>query len=386
MTEIVAINQLYLGDPRIASSLESVNKTDRQMLELFCRFCQNNVVHQLGLMPRTGVNNLPFHNKFIGMIGATMPTYDPSFTETWDDVTDGRAKEIEQLILTNNKKLAVFWSGGIDSTCILTAILKNFQSASLDLVTVLCTPESVLENPLFFEKYIRPIFNIADANDRSLLTSPDFMFVDGTAADTLLMSMSPSLDVGMAIRSGGLLSASWRAKPDTLIDYLAKITQSRPFALWYYEINKESIESTDVPIDTYFDFMWWISFNYDYYMWEVHTWFFMLSQIGISWQEYRSKFIGWYRTTPYQLWAMNNNGAGIKHGNTLGSFKHHPKKYIYDYDLNEYYYRYKTKINSSGRNYASFKITPFAITNNFELLYLNKDLDRIVELLPTHIL
>jgi hypothetical protein len=29
--------------------------------------------------------------------------------------------------------------------------------------------------------------------------------------------------------------------------------------------------------------------------------------------------------------------------------------------------------------------TPFAITDCFEILYLNKDLDQIIELLPTHI-
>ena len=387
MTEIVAINHIYLSDPRVAPHLQSVNSTDLQMLELFCRMCQNSCAQQLGLMPRAGVNNLPFHNKFIGMIGATMPLYNSLFTETWSDVTDARAGEIEQLILTTGKKLVIFWSGGIDSTCILTAILKNFQLSSRELVTVACTSDSVLENPVFYEKYICPIFKIVNANDLTILTSPDYMFVDGNAADTLLMSMSPSLDVCMAIRSGELLSSSWRTSPDALIDYLAKITQSRLFALWYYETNKESIESTNIPVDTYFDFMWWISFNYDYYSWAVHSWFFMLCQLGISWDQYQSRFIGWFRTDSYQLWAMNNNGAGVKHGTTLGSIKHHPKKYIYDYDSNEYYYRYKTKINSNGRIHNNPHIRqPFALTDQFEILYLEKDLDQIVKLLPTHVI
>jgi hypothetical protein len=385
MTEIIAINHLYLGDPRIASSLESVDTTDIRMLKLFCQFCQNNLTHQLGLMPRTGINNLPFHNKFVKLVGADMPTYDGLFTDTWGDVTDARAVEIEKLLLDNDKKLGVFWSGGIDSTCILTAILKNFQPTSLELVTVMCTADSVFENPVFYEKHIRPIFKTSDSNNWALLTSPDFMFVDGNAADTLLMSMSPSLDVQMAVRRGELLSASWRTSPDVLIDYLAKIAQSKEFAVWYYETNKESIESTNIPIETYFDFMWWISFNYDYYNWTVHTWFFILNQIGISWEQYQSRFVGWFRTIPYQLWAMNNNGAGVKHGKTVGSFKHHPKTYIYEFDSNEYYYRYKTKINSSGRVYASSVPGPFAITDNFELLYLEKNLDQIIELLPTHI-
>ena len=336
-------------------------------------------------MPRVGVNNLPFHNTFIDAIGARAPAYDPFFKESWSDVTDARAKEIEQLILSSNKKLGVFWSGGIDSTCIVTAILKNFSQASRELVTILCTSDSILENPLFYEKHICPNFKIENTNNVKILTSPDFIFVDGNGADTLLMSMSPSLDVCMAVRNGDLLSSAWRTNPDALINYLTKITGSKQFASWYYEINKASIESTNVPVETYFDFMWWISFNYDYYNWVVHSWFFLLKKFNMSWHEHRSKFIGWFRCNSYQLWSMNNNGDSVKHGNTLGSLKHHPKKYIYEYDSNEYYYRYKTKINSGGRVYNPPSVESFAITNQFEILTLEKDLNRIIELLPTHI-
>jgi hypothetical protein len=385
MTEIIAINHVHLDDQRLAPYLQSANQQDLRMLKLFGQLCQNNNAQQLGLMPRTGVNNLPFRNNFIDVIGAAVPPYDALFTELWSDITDARAKEIEQVMLSNNKKLGVFWSGGIDSTCIMSAVLKNFEPSSLELVTVVCTVDSILENPVFYEKYICNKFKIASPNDTELLKSQNFIFVDGNAADTLLMSMSPSLDVCMAVRHGELLSASWRTRPDALIDYLAKITQSRPFAVWYYETNKESIESTNIPVETYFDFMWWISFNYDYHSWAVHNWFFMLGRLGISWEEYQCKFIGWFRTDPYQLWAMNNNGAGVKHGTSLGSLKHHPKRYIYEFDSNEYYYQYKTKISSVGQVYDLPSQAPFAITDQFKILYLNKDLDQICNLLPTHL-
>jgi hypothetical protein len=187
------------------------------------------------------------------------------------------------------------------------------------------------------------------------------------------------------VRNGKLLSNSWRTSPDALIDYLSKVTGSKLFATWYYEINKQSIESTNVPIETYFDFMWWISFNYDYYTWVIHTWFYVLRQHNISWEDCQRKFVGWFRTTPYQLWAMNNNGAMVKHTDKLGSFKHHPKQYIYEYDRNEYYYRYKIKLISTGRAYKSVADKPFAITDQFEILYLEKDINQILELLPTHL-
>ena len=107
MTEIVAVSHLYLSDPRIAPGLSMANSTDLKMLEFFCQLCQQAPAHQLGLMPRAGINNLPFTNKFINMIGATMPAYDPKFTASWSEVTDQRAIEIEKMAIADNKKLAV---------------------------------------------------------------------------------------------------------------------------------------------------------------------------------------------------------------------------------------------------------------------------------------
>jgi len=82
---------------------------------------------------------------------------------------------------------------------------------------------------------------------------------------------------------------------------------------------------------------------------------------------------------------MKNTGAWVKHGHNLGSLKHYPKSYIYEYDRNEYYYKYKTKINSSGRNYNNLNQQPFAITDQFEVLSLENNLNCIIELLPGHL-
>lgn len=102
MTEIIAINHVHLTDPRISPCLQTADQTDLQMLQKFCQICQDSGAQQLGLMPRTGINNLPFHNKFIDIIGASVPAYNPLFADSWSEVTDARAKEIEQLILSKN--------------------------------------------------------------------------------------------------------------------------------------------------------------------------------------------------------------------------------------------------------------------------------------------
>ena len=386
MSSIVAVNQTYLCDPRLDSVLSGINQLDRKMLSYFCGMSADMNSVQLGLMSRVGTDIFPFNNNILPMINSVMPKFDCKFNQTWDEITDQRAYDLQSLTLSG-KKLIVFWSGGIDSTCILTAILKNFNPANLSQVTVACTCDGIVENPVFYHQHILPNFAVVDTNwfvEHQFAQDSDSIIVDGFAADTLTMSMTPSLDVCMAVRNADLLTCSWR-QPDELIRYLHSVTGSLEFANWYYDRTRESVESVEVPIETYFDFMWWIGFNCEYYAWALHAWFFCYRHLNISYKQFQTRNIGWYRTDAYQLWAMKNNGAGVKHGSDLGSFKKHPKKYIYDYDHNEYYWHYKTKINSPGRNYNSLVDKPFAITDEFDILYLEKDLDTILKLCSTHI-
>lgn len=385
-SSILAVNQNYLCDPTLDPVLSGIDPTDRKMLTYFCTMSADMNSTQIGLMPRTGVNMLPFKNDILPLIDAVMPEYDAGFDWTWEQVTDQRAMELQSLV-EQGKELVVFWSGGIDSTCILVAILKNFHRHNLSQVRVACTCHGIIENPVFYHDHILPNFGVVDTNwfvTNEMMQNTQALVVEGFAADTLTMSMTPSLDVCLAVRQGQSLSTSWR-KPDALIAYLTKVTGCKQFANWYYERNRESVESVDVPVETYFDFMWWIGFNCEYYSWPLHSWFFCFQHLDISFVEYQQKCLGWYRNDLYQLWAMNNNGPGVKHGTDLGSLKQHPKQYIYDYDHNPWYRQYKTKINSPGRAYNSSTLRPFAITDEFEILYLERDLDLILELLPTHV-
>jgi hypothetical protein len=389
MTKIIGINHLYLTDPRIDSELQCIDQTDRKMLQFFALQAYKGHRWQLGIMPRAGINNLPFDNQVISLTKSDMPEYDPDFNLTWSEITDQRALEIEKLILDRDCRLVVLWSGGIDSTCVLTAILRNFKPANLSQVTVACTIDSIIEHPVFYTKHIVPNFITTDSNKfiNNELAGSDCMVIDGFGADQLIMSMGLEL----TIRHSELLTLNWKKNPDRLIEYLIQSiqtessTNSEKVAKWYYELTQESIDSLNVPIETYFDFLWWNDFNYCGP--GLHSWFYCYRHLGMSWEQYSNKCPRWFRTDEYQLWAMKNVGLQGRHVHTLGSFKRHSKQYIYEYDHDEYYYRYKIKMNSTGRNYNSLDEKPFAITDKFEILYIErpKDIEKIIELLPTHI-
>jgi hypothetical protein len=72
------------------------------MLAYFCQTCHDDRVLQVGLMPRVGVNNLPFTTQFVDSVNQRMPIYDPAFNLSWEEATNNRAAEV-LLIIKNTK-------------------------------------------------------------------------------------------------------------------------------------------------------------------------------------------------------------------------------------------------------------------------------------------
>jgi len=69
----------------------------------------------------------------------------------------------------------------------------------------------------------------------------------------------------------------------------------------------------------------------------------------------------------------NNNGEKIK--NTLATYKYAQRRYIYDFDKNEWYFKYKTKLESlsnllvKGKMKTEDKEIPGKLTVGLDLNY-----------------
>jgi hypothetical protein len=382
MTDIIAINQGLLDKSALA-----INKDvhDIDMLIKFSTTGYFSTSAQLGLMPRYGVNNLPFKNHAIDFLQVGIPDWQ-GFSKTWDEITDARCCEIQQKILDTNKKIVIQWSGGIDSTCILVSILKNFNKADRNRVTVACNWGSIVENPGFYYDHIVPNFSIVDINQFTIEYRENFsryLVVNGMPGDVILQSVA-GLDLGMHLEDPMMLKESWRLQPDKLISYLCQTFQCNHLGRWYYEKISENILSVDIPVETYFDFLWWGGFNYHWLSQVLFEWHANCADGKISWQDHRDSFVNWYETDDYQKWSMINNKE--KYGKSVGDFKKSPKKYIYDYNRDEWYYKYKIKMGSAGRNQQNARsMRAFAILDNFEILYLDRDLEKIRKLFPDYL-
>ena len=83
-----------------------------------------------------------------------MPIY-RTFTKTYEDICDERAKELLERATKLDVALYTFWSGGIDSTLALTSFLKNANGGPKRSHRCSgCRKNRYPENPNFYHDHI----------------------------------------------------------------------------------------------------------------------------------------------------------------------------------------------------------------------------------------
>ena len=365
-----------LTDPRITSALGS--KSDWQHLHNVQQFTPRIA----SLYNRYGKNTLPFKDDIKNYFNITPPAYDPNFTKTFSDITDTRGKEL--LKQHTDRPWLVMWSGGIDSTTVLTSILKNTTPEDRSNIYVNCNRISVYENPRFFYDHIQPNFKIVDSTflktDKELLNK--YYVLSGEFSDQL---HTGDMTMAMFHNCPADCNRDVYQDPDMLINFIADKT-GKESAVWYYERIIANIKSTNLPIENYHDFFWWLQFNVLWSAVKLRPVFHGATADAELLNLYNTNFISWFEQADYQHWAMCNNQTGTKYGNHIGDYKIELKKYIYDFDHNKYYRFFKTKENSHSRRSGKGNPFPvFCILDDLTCLNLDDDLDRILELLPDHV-
>lgn len=326
---------------------------------------------------RLGKNTLPFKNTH----SRRAPVYNANFTQTFADVTDAR---FQQLRTSHwDKPWLVMWSGGVDSTVILTSILKNTTVEDRTNIHVACNRISVYEYPEFYHRHILPNFRIIDSSaisiDSNLLEQ--YYIIDGEPADQLFVAGTAQ---NILFSDPDILTNDVRSNPDQLLSILAKIVD-QSFAQWFYEIIMENINSTNIPVETYYDFFWWCAFNL---IWDSIHLRSLATQTDTSTdsvQLYLNNFKHWYSTDEYQHWSMTNNVYSKCDLSRISGNKQPAKEYIYEYTNDPYYYMFKLKLYSTGHQRNQYIAPWFCLLDDHTRLYLDRDLEQILQLLPSHI-
>lgn len=154
-------------------------------------------------------------------------------TDSFADVMDRIATDIIQRIEISKYKLAVWYSGGTDSVCLLSAILKNSSPAfQQEKLLIRMSQHSIDEYPWYYDHYIKD--KLPHKMSRLVdYFEDDYINVDGVFGDTVFGEhYIPEL------QERGFISkdVDWLAEPPVrFYDLLRAVLKDTPQAQWMWE-------------------------------------------------------------------------------------------------------------------------------------------------------
>ena len=347
--------------------------------------------------------SLPWELKILDRF--KMPAYDPTFKKSWTQITNERAAEVKKIIQEKNQKFCVLYSGGIDSLLITTALLINLSNKELENISFYCNTASIIENPKFYKKYIHGKFVTIDSTKYLTEDVIDmgYIIISSMSGDTLCGSRG-WLDLhnnffyyikDLSSTSKQNIIKHWPQAHNPEVHYTVfkdlfinrcaaevEYKQARITAEIYWDKLQKNIITSDVPVNSLYDMIWWNLFNIRYINVAMRTYTHDNFKNGFDYID--SNMFDWYNTHDYQKWSMvnNNNGEKINVDVNLAqaSLKWCAKKYIYEFDKNDWYLFYKQKLSSGEMQKLRQKdhlvhanknpMTFFALTDTLKPLYL----------------
>lgn len=328
---------------------------------------------------RNGEWSLPWEQELIPKF--QMPTYDPNFTKTFSEVTDTSALGLKYRI-QKGEKFALMYSGGIDSTLILTAMIKNLTLEELKSFTVCASVTSMIENPYMWEHFIKDKIHVIDSKTVKYddliemgytpITADEGDCIFGTSLgltlynnfDYYIENLSPLAKDRLKPLKYKISSEDvhYSVYADLLIKHFG-IPSDPTFGKLLYEKYVWNVETASVPIHSLHDFFWWLIFNVKYLNCAVRGALFHNDRIDHCTAV--NKIENWYSGEEYQLWSMANNNNGQKIKKTVASYKWAAREYIWELDRNDYYKFFKLKTESlqfiiNKQDFTKSKILPQA--------------------------
>jgi len=284
-----------------------------------------------------------------------LPTKESKFS--FNEITDDRGIEL----LSKSRayqKVYLFYSGGLDSTTILTSILKSWDKSDLEKLSIVMNNNSIVEYPLFYQQYIENKLDIIDSEiffSESVFLEENILYVTGDCGGPLL-----SYDdiVLYDTNYPNTYLQSWIHNKDNIISFFNSVAT-------FDEVQKSIPEH----LTSVYDFLWWSTFNYGY---DIDIYYLILLYGRLREQTETRKFILdnqflWYNNLSYQNWAMYSP-TNFKIGK-VSEVKLPMRKYILDFTGDLDYYNQKQVNFSVSKNKHLLKRVPMGIDVDYNIYY-----------------
>lgn len=302
------------------------------------------------LRPRIGTFTTPWNLKRPN----SYPVIDCSKenTESMSDILDRRAVTLSTTARERNKKIVVMWSGGLDSTAVLAAFIKNLTAEELKRIVVCCNTESINENPHFYHTQIKDrleMLHILDLGVTNEFLNTHIMLT-GDPADCIV---GPSTIKYKSLILDGRNLLPWKDN----LPLLYKVYESKDnpaFAQWWVDKISANIDEVQqsglfTRVTTISDWHWWQYYNLKYNGSFVRpfTKHKKYDKEIITQENIKEHFeLNFFGHEDFQSWSYTNLHRLLSRG--LKFHKEEFRDYIFELDGNEDYRANKVKLASWG--------------------------------------
>lgn len=284
------------------------------------------------------------------------------------DITDARSVELlrKSQMYPN---VILFYSGGIDSTTILCAMLKNWSTADLARVTIVMNQHCIVENKNMFDNYINGKFTVINTDEyfSGRLIRNDTLYITGALGDPLMSDENNIIKYDELYPN--TYSKSWKNNVDKLIAYFS-IRSNTTIAKEVVDIVIRSLTTSNFEVDNIYEFFWWISFNWG---WDIDlyqsVWYWRLAEDTDTRQFLEDNHFIWLNTVDYQNWAISTIGTNLMMGDNVRMAKYSMKKYIYDFNHDLDYFMNKMHEGSVSKNMNQIPTSMCGIDANYNIYY-----------------
>lgn len=321
----------------------------------------------VNIIDRSNYLTMPYRYKSI------LPLPKLGYThKTFEELCIERAEALHQRSLQTGLPLLVLYSGGIDSTCVLTALLMTANGDNSN-IKVCMNSNSIKENGSFYFNHIRgkletlPSENMYDYFDGS------YIVIAGEGADQIFgtdIYFSINNTVGL-----GILKEAYTQ--ENVLDFFSRMNVNpRASRVWYHLMNEQIRAVAPCEIRTFKDFWWWYNFCYKWQTVYFRVFSVADENVKITKEWFDNCYANFFMTEDFQTWSISNPDKKI--GDTWASYKQIAKQFIFNYNKDNDYLRFKTKVASlpsvlnAGKKYIG------GIDAEYNILPANFDIDPYV--------
>lgn len=266
---------------------------------------------------------------------------------------DQAAKSTVHNIVSTKAKINIMWSGGIDSTFVVTAFLKHHTD--LSQIRILYSPWSTYEHPEYIEflKKFSQIELIDISGDVYLNTQAlDGCYIVGDGGD----ESHASLDESFFDKYGfDTLHSNW-------IDFFRQQNKDEKFI----EFCLNFFQKSGKPIHTVLEARWWFYICCKFYgtLFETKWPYFLCGYDNFA----PSRLISFFDNNHYQSFAYYNTDKIIVKNDYI-SWKQFLKDYCYEFDHLDTWWRTHKKLGST--QIIDYNLKKLALMDRRWLMLLN---------------